>query len=152
MSTYNALSVPNYSKLIDGVYDLKRKYGSSDRYWNSAVFLDSSYLRYPTHQTVQVLSDYWNPKIFEHAQLADFYSIPNFEKQHYGFSDTEIQKLKRIWDWKIADWDGKEQQVREHRYNFGKFFKEHDIRRGTDFRKVFPELESFYVECLRMKL
>ena len=152
MSTYNALSVPNYSKLIDGVYDLKRRYGSSDRYWNSAVFLDSSYLRYPTHQTVQVLSDYWNPKIFEHAQLADFYSIPNFEKQHYGFSDTEIQKLKRIWDWKIAEWDGKEEQVREHRYNFGKFFKEHDVRRGTDFRKAFPELESFYVECLRMKL
>ena len=152
MSTYNALSVPNYSKLIDGVYDLKRRYGSSDRYWNSAVFLDSSYLRYPTHQTVQVLSDYWNPKIFEHAQLADFYSIPNFEKQHYGFSDTEIQKLKRIWDWKIAEWDGKEEQVREHRYNFGKFFKEHDKRRGTDFCKTFPELADFYNDCLEIKL
>ena len=41
MSTYNALSVPNYDKLIEGVYDLKKQYGSSDRYWNSAVFLDS---------------------------------------------------------------------------------------------------------------
>ena len=36
MSTYNALSVPNYHKLIEGVYDLKKQYGSSDRYWNSA--------------------------------------------------------------------------------------------------------------------
>ena len=44
MSTYNVLSVPNYHKLIKGVYDLKRRFGSSDRYWNSAVFLDSSYL------------------------------------------------------------------------------------------------------------
>ena len=152
MSTYNALSVPNYTKLIDGVYDLKRTYGSQDRYWNSAVFLDSSYLRFPTHQTVQVLTDYWNPKIFEQAQLADFYSIPSFERQHYGYSDIEIQKLKRIWDWKIANWDGKEKQVKEYRYNFGKYFQEHDKRRGTDFCKTFPELESFYHECLEIKL
>ena len=152
MSTYNALSVPNYTKLIDGVYDIKKKYGSNDRYWNSAVFLDSSYLRFPTHQTVQVLTDYWNPKIFEQAQLADFYSIPAFDKQHYGYSDIEIQKIKRIWDWKIATWDEKEKQVKEHRYNFGKFFQEQDKRRGTDFCKTFPELESFYRECLEIKL
>ena len=69
MSTYNALSVPNYHKLIEGVYGLKEKYGSSDRYWNSAVFLDSSYLRFPSHQTVQVLPDKWTKNIFEQAQL-----------------------------------------------------------------------------------
>ena len=82
MSTYNALSVPNYDKLINNVYKLKTKYGSSDRYWNSAVFLDSSYLRYPTHQTVQVLRT-MEQKIFEQAQLADFLGVPLFENQHY---------------------------------------------------------------------
>ena len=152
MSTYNALSVPNYTKLIDGVYDIKRKYGSSDRYWNSAVFLDSSYLRFPQHQTVQVLPTKWNKVIYEQAQLADFYSVPSFEKQHYGYSDIEIQKLKRIWDWKIARWDNKEQQVKEQRYNFGKYFQEHDKRRGTDFCKTFPELADFYRQCLEIKL
>ena len=152
MSTYNALSVPNYTKLIDGVYDLKKTYGSNDRYWNSAIFLDSSYLRFPTHQTVQVLPDEWNRKIFEQAQLADFYGVPAFDKQHYGYSDIEIQKLKRIWDWKIAHWTEKEQQVREHRYNFGKYFQEHDKRRGTNFCKTFPELEEFYRKCLEIKL
>ena len=64
MSTYNALSVPNYQKLLDGVYGLKKTYGSDDRYWNSAVFLDSSYLRYPTHQTVQVLPQKWSMKYY----------------------------------------------------------------------------------------
>ena len=54
MSTYNALSVPNYHKLIDGVLGLKEDYGTADRYWASAVFLDSSYLRYPQHQSVQI--------------------------------------------------------------------------------------------------
>ena len=152
MSTYNALSVPNYTKLIDGVYDLKRQFGSDDRYWKSALFLDSSYLRFPTHQTVQVLPQVWNKTIYEQAQLADFYSIPAFDKQFHGYSDIEIQKIKRIWDWKVADWDQKEQQVKEQRYNFGKYFQEHDKRRGTDFCKTFPELESFYRDCLEIKL
>ena len=152
MSTYNALSVPNYDKLINDVYKLKTKYGTPDRYWNSAVFLDSSYLRFPTHQTVQVLPDEWNKNIFQQAQLADFLGVPLFENRFIGYSDIEIQKIKRIWDWKIADWDGKEQQIREHRYNFGKFFKEHDKRRGTDFCKTFPELADFYNDCLEIKL
>jgi len=152
MSTYNALSVPNYHKLIEGVYGLKEKYGSSDRYWNSAVFLDSSYLRFPTHQTVQILPDKWNKNIFQQAQLADFLGVPLFENKFIGYSDIEVQKIKRIWDWKIAEWPNKEQQVKEHRYNFGKMFQEHDKRRGTDFRKVFPELADFYNDCLEIKL
>ena len=45
-----------------------------------------------------------------------------------------------------------EQQVKEQRYNFGKYFQEHDKRRGTDFCKTFPELESFYRDCLEIKL
>ncbi len=39
-----------------------------------------------------------------------------------------------------------------HRYNFGKYFQEHDKRRGTDFCKIFPELEEFYQDCLEIKL
>ena len=52
----------------------------------------------------------------------------------------------------MASWDEKEEQVRQQRYNFGKFFQEHDKRRGTNFCKTFPELEEFYNECLKIKL
>ena len=152
MSTYNALSVPNYQKLIHGIYDLKEKYASEDRYWNSATFLDSSYLRYPTHQTVQVLPTIWDKEILRQAQLLDFLAVPEFHSTNIGYSDIEIQKVKRIYDWKVAQWDGKEKQVKEQRYNFGKYFKEHDKRRGTDFCRVFPELEEFYKQCLEIKL
>jgi len=152
MSTYNALSVPNYTKLIDGIYKLKARYASEDRYWNSAVFLDSSYLRYPTHQTVQVLPTIWDREILRQAQYLDFLAVPEFSTDYIGYSDIEIQKIKRIYDWKTADWEGKEQQVKEHRYNFGKYFQEHDKRRGTDFCKVFPELEDFYKSTLEIKL
>ena len=149
MSTYNALSVPNYTKLIDGVFDLKRIYASQDRYWNSAVFLDSSYLRYPLHQAAQVLPREWDIEILRQAQLTDFYSVPKFDKDYFGYSDIEIQKIKRIYDWTTST---DEEKIVKQRYDFGKFFKEHDKRRGTNFRKTFPELEEFYNNCLRINL
>ena len=155
MSTYNALSVPNYRPLLHNVYDLKQQYFSEDRYWSSAVFLDSSYLRHPTHQTVQVLPDVWNKEILKQAQLVDYYSVlwgAEYQNKIAGYSDVEIQKIKRIYDWKIAKWEGKDEQVLQQRYNFGKFFQEHDKRRGTDFCKVFPELADFYNDCLEIKL
>jgi hypothetical protein len=150
MSTYNALSVPNYDKLIDGVYTLKKEYGSPDRYWNSATFLDSSYLRYPQHQTVQILPMEWSNEIFKQAQLVDFLSIPIFEHMHIGYSDIEIQKIKRIYDWMISRND--DEVLNRNRRDFGIFFKEHDKRRGTDFCNVFPELADFYHKCLEIKL
>ena len=152
MSTYNALSVPKYDELIYGIYDLKKEYGSEDRYWNSAVFLDSSYLRYPTHQTVQVLEDKWNNHILTQAQLMDYLGTPLFDHKYIGYSDIEIQKVKRIFDWRTTNWPEKENQVKEQRYNFGKFFQEHDKRRGTNFVEVFPELEDFYHSTLEISL
>ena len=150
MSTYNALSVPSYKKLLDGVYGLKKTYGSDDRYWNSAVFLDASYLRYPTHQTVQILPQKWTNEILQQAQYADYLGVPLFDNKHIGYSDIEIQKLKRIFDWMISADD--KVAINRQRYNFGKFFKEHDIRRGTNFKETFPEFADFYNDCQRIKL
>jgi|TARA_R110000851_G_scaffold87845_1_gene191508 organic radical activating enzyme len=150
MSTYNGLSIPGYHKLINGIYQLKEEYGSTDRYWNSAAFLDSSYLRFPTHQTVQVMPKEWASKIYEDAQLADFLSVPLFDHKYVGYSDIEIQKIKRIYDWMLSPVD--EQRLKTQRRNFGHYFREHDKRRGTDFCKVFPEFEEFYHECLNIRL
>ena len=150
MSTYNALSVPNYHKLIEGVYDLKKSYGSMDRYWSSAVFLDTSYLRYPTHQTVQVLPQNFSKNIFEQAQLADFLAVPLFENKYIGYSDIEIQKIKRTYDWmKSVNHD---ETLLRNQYNFGVFVDEHDRRRSTNFSQTFPELEEFYHFCKSIKL
>ena len=150
MVTYNALSVLRYNKLIKGVYDLKETYNSSDRYWNSAVFLDTSYLRYPGHQTVQVLPESFAPLVFEQAKYADFLSTIEFNHTHIGYSDIEIQKIKRTYDWMISDKDP--QKLLTLQRDFHIFFKEHDRRRGTNFVKTFPELEEFYNYCGEIKL
>lgn len=148
MSTYNALSVPNYHKLIDGVYDLKSQYTTSERYWDSAVILDSSYLRYPTHQTVQVLDSTWDDVVFKQAQQTTFLETPN--PIIPGYLDIEIQKIKRIYDWMITR--DKNLELNTQRYDFGKYFTEHDKRRGTNFEKTFPELADFFNYTKTIKL
>jgi hypothetical protein len=150
MSTYNALSVFNYEQLIHNVYTLKDQYASTDRYWNSAVFLDSSYLRYPLHQTVQVLPYDFSKYILDQAKLITYYAAPSFSPEHIGYSDVEVQKVKRIYDWMLAPQDP--QQQMKNRYSFYQYFSNHDIRRGTDFVKTFPELEEFYNFCKTIKI
>ena len=150
MSTYNALSIPSYKELIHGVYDLKEEFNSNDRYWNSATFLDSSYLRYPQHQTVQIMEQKWAIEVFKQAQLMDFLAIPIFEHMYVGYSDIEIQKVKRIYDWMVSPINSN--ALTRQRHDFGVFVKQHDERRGTNFVKAFPELEEFYQNCLEIKI
>ena len=150
MSTYNALSVFSYPQLIQGVYKLKNDYASNDRYWNSAVFLDSSYLRFPLHQTVQVLPHQFANNILDQSKLITYYAAPSFSHEHIGYSDVEVQKVKRIYDWMIAPQDATQQM--RNRYSFYQYFSNHDKRRGTDFCKTFPELEEFYNFCGTIKI
>jgi organic radical activating enzyme len=150
MATYNALSIFNYHKLIKEVFKLKEEYASTDRYWNSATFLDSSYLRYPLHQTVQVLPRQFSNYIKEQSKLISYYATPSFDARNIGYSDVEVQKVKRIYDWMLAPQDATQQM--KNRYSFYKYFNEHDRRRGTDFVKTFPELEEFYNFCKTIQL
>lgn len=150
MSTYNALSVFKYNRLISEIYKLKCEYGSTQRYWNSAIFLDTSYLRYPQHQTVKILPIELSNNIINQSKLMSYYSTPSFEDRLIGYSDIEMQKIKRIYDWMIVPTD--EKVLNELRYNFFKHFEEHDNRRNTNFVTTFPELEEFYNTCKNIKL
>jgi organic radical activating enzyme len=155
MSTYNALSVTSYDKLINGVYNLKKEFASTQRAWTTPVSLDASYLRYPQHQTVQVLPMSFSETVKSHADLATsyeeiFHVNLNDDGVSYGFTQMEIPKIKRIYDWMITPQD--EKMLNVHRKDFYNFFNEHDIRRGTNFGKTFPELNDFYNNCKEIKI
>ena len=84
MSTYNALSVFSFPKLIKEVYELKKEFASTDRDWVSSVFLDASYLRYPTHQTIQVLGGEFADLVkkqgdYDVKSLGFNYRMPDFQ-------------------------------------------------------------------------
>jgi hypothetical protein len=154
MVTYNALSVPNYDKMLYDVYDLKVKHKGNDRYWPGAILVDTSYLRHPQHQAVKTLMNDknfdWSQNVWKQAETMYYLQAPYFAKQEAGYGDLEIIKMKRIYDWMRSD---EENNIKDMRmFNFYNYFRSHDERRGTDFCKTFPELEDFYNQCKEIKL
>jgi len=143
MATFNALSVFTYDKLIDRIFELKKKYHNQERYWISAIQLDTSYLRWPSHLSVQILDKKDKELILNSAKKALYYGIKEFTHDNYGFSNVEIQKIKRIYDYAMGTsvlFD-----VEKNRKDFIKFVDQYDGRRGTNFLETFPQLEEFYV-------
>ena len=146
MSTYNALSVPNYKYLIEDVVELKKRHHNPYRYWGSSLLLDSSYLRFPEHQSIKILEDKWVSAIDEQAKLVDFYEqVRTGVVDGHGFTDIEINKIIRIKDWFTSPEGNK--MIDTNRKDFYTFITQHDIRRNTNFCKTFPELEEFYHKC-----
>lgn len=155
MATYNALSVPRYLGLMEWVFSMKRKHNNPQRYWISALTLDSAYLRYPHHQTVKILPKEFRKEIekcVEYAEKMDtIYPRAEIEvwKNYYtGFTGVEITKIKRILDW--FDSEDKPHVIKRNRRDFYRFVNEHDKRRGTNFLETFPEFEGFYELCKKI--
>jgi organic radical activating enzyme len=143
MATYNALSVFSYSDLVDKVFEYKKKYANGERYWVSALQLDTSYLRWPTHLSVKILEPEHKELILKSAEKALYYGIKNFTKDNYGFSNVEIQKMKRLYDYAVGDSNFNQDKYRK---DFVKFVDEYDKRRNTDFLGTFPQLNKLYAE------
>jgi metallo-beta-lactamase family protein len=59
-----------------------------------------------------------------------------------GFTDIEISKVNRIYDWMMIKEN--DRTINTNRRDFKIFVDEHDKRRGTNFIKTFPEFEDFY--------
>ncbi len=143
MATFNALSVFTYGELIDKVFEMKKKHQNNQRYWVSAIQLDTAYLRWPSHLSVQILDNEHKQLILKSAEKALYYGIKTYKHDNYGFSNVEIQKIKRIYDYAVGVsvlFD-----VKKNRKDFIKFVDEYDQRRGTNFVETFPQLKEFYV-------
>jgi organic radical activating enzyme len=143
MATYNALSVFTYDKVIDKVFELKKKHNNGQRYWVSALQLDTSYLRWPEHLSIKILEPEHFKLILEQAKKMLYYGIKVFTHGNYGFSNVEIQKIKRIYDYAISTSNF---DIEGNRKDFVKFVDELDRRRGTDFSSTFPELKELYAK------
>ena len=150
MVTYNALSVFNFDIFIEQLYLLKDKYNSEERYTPNAVVADISYLRHPSHQSVRILPKRFQELIKKQVLLMRKIHDKGFEsKPDDVFSHMEVEKLQRIYDWCQGKIDSK--KLKRDRYDFYKFFYNHDKRRNTDFLGIFPELKEFWEECSKIK-
>ena len=69
--------------------------------------------------------------------------MKEYTQENYGFSNTEIQKIKRIYDYAISH--SAVYDIEKNRKDFVKFVDQYDKRRGTSFLETFPELTNLYV-------
>lgn len=141
MSTFNALSVFTYDELIDKVFEVKKKHANKQRYWVSAIQLDTSYLRWPTFLSVKILEEQQKQLILKSAEKALYLGMKKFDHDNYGFSNIEIQKIKRLYDYAIGTTSFDKEKYRKE---FVSFVDQYDERRNTNFVETFPQMEDFY--------
>jgi len=149
MSTYNALSVPSYSRFLEDIIMLKKKYFKPE-FKFSPVLLDIPYLRYPDHQTIFILTENFVKTVYDHVTFM-YANLENkdWEGSAYrGFHAFEAERMKRIYEM-LLNHPKKDDEAfnRAKRIDFVKFVDEHDVRRNTNFLETFPEMTEFYNHC-----
>lgn len=140
--TFNVLSYTGIFEYIQNILKLRQEF-SHDR---QMIWFDIPQLMSP---------DYMNPRMYtnridELRKCVEFMeNNKDGETEEFkGFSDFEIEKVKRLINWIEAGHDfDKETAMR----NFYRFFTEHDKRRGTDFLGTFPELGPLWRKCENLK-
>ena len=92
--------------------------------------------------------DYMNPKliperVIQLEQCVEYmeYNKDGDKNEFQGFSDFEINKVKRLINWIKADTGFDRETAKK---NFKLFFQQHDKRRNTNFVDVFPSLKDYY--------
>lgn len=142
MCTFNALSVTSFGKMFNTVFELNKKYSNSHRV--KPILIDIAYLRNPEYQSVKVLTKDFNEifkKTIQQVELKDFV----IEGRKNSYYHLEIIKLKRLYDWMQEPISVDEKNKLQRA--FYSFFSQMDERRGLDFCKTFPEMESFWKIC-----
>lgn len=139
MATYNLLSIPRFRKLLEWLLDYRKQY--AEKHWKH-IWIDISYLRYPSWQTVS-LADQKLLDIIK-SDLEFMKSNDQEVVGYHGFQDTEIEKFERMYEYAVSS--SKNLNPIEH-VRFYNFYKEHDARKGFDFVETFPELEKLYNDC-----
>ncbi len=136
MVTFNLLSVPRFKELLEVVGQLKAQHPE--------LILDLSYLREPEYLRANLLPPIWSEEV---KQCLLF-----MKEQGEIFSEHEVNKLDRIYQWMKAPLEGEQKLLAQKmRADFFVFVNEYDRRQGKDFLQTFSELKSFYIDCKKDK-
>ena len=155
MSTFNIFSIFSYKELIEKIYELKIRYYQPNRFWNTSIILDTSYLRYPTFLDFKLISNYIKPDYFVECEnfmkdRTTYRSLNFFQPQSVedvGFSLKEIEKVTRLKEIFIKESQIKIEDKDLSYFNdckdFTRFIMKYEMRRNVNCLEYFPELDTF---------
>lgn len=140
INTFNLFSIYKLKEYLEMILDLRKKF-NTDR---QKVWFDLPILETPQWICINNCGDYEKNIIKDCIKFMKD-NIELESDMFKGFKDYEIDKLQRNLDW-IDEQKLTEKELKVNKANFYLYFKEYDIRRGTNLLRTFPELESFYKE------
>ena len=138
--TANLLSLPNWLTYIKNIHKLRCEF-NTDR---QLIWFDTPMLHDPKWMSMKLAS----PELLHSLQQSiEFMEAhPETSNNRFkGFKDFEVDKVRRLYEWAQVPLNTNEQEIAMK--DFYKFFTEHDIRRGTNIRTTFPELNNFITKC-----
>jgi hypothetical protein len=140
--TMNNLSVTGLPHLFAGILGLRKIYSKTYQ----RVWFDTPVLRQPTWQSLQLLPESYVDEL-EQLWAWMIRQIERPEEPFQGFKDYEIARLDRDIAWMRDGQQLDSAYINKNKADFYRFFTEHDRRRGTDFLKMFPEMNAWWKEC-----
>jgi organic radical activating enzyme len=146
MTTFNALSPARFPLLLSDIARINRPYVTMQNgRIKKRTHLDISHLMQPEIFSAWVLTPRWIEKIEKLATLME----TRFEESQLagGFSEFEIQKMKRIAAWARNTSENPLQDPNYFRALFYIFTQQFEEREGKKFADVFPEMEDYYLSC-----
>ena len=144
MITFNILSVPSFTKLLNKILEWRVRYNGTDQNKWQRIRFDTPYLKEPLQYDMLILpKDEFMPYMKQHLA---FIKDNLDDKDRTKFSELEYEKFRRVVDY-MDSTNYTAEKLKEGRRDFYNWFTEYDRRRGTDFTKTFPELENFYYDC-----
>lgn len=143
MITFNILTVTTFKSLLEKILEWRTKY-NDDTLTRSRIRFDTPYLKEPLQYDMNILpKKEFMPYMYE---ALEFMTQNQDDNDSTKFSSLEIEKFRRVVKYmETSIYD--DEKIAEGRKDFYRWFKEYDIRRGTNFETTFPEMIEFFNFC-----
>lgn len=136
MVTFNILSVTSFVSLLEKILEWRQKY-------QYRVWFDTQYLTEPLQYSILLLpKEQYLP--YMHRAL-EFIKSNLDDNDGTKFTTAEYKKFEQILTY-METTNLSDEKLLDGRRDFGRWFSEHDVRRGTDFEKTFPEMLRIFNE------
>jgi organic radical activating enzyme len=136
MMTINSLCLYSITEFMDDMFSLKEKYGMNN------PGIDLNILRWPAFMSPTNLPEGEKRKL--HKKLSDWFAIKTTHPLMMDHERSQIERLISYIDVIEQGHVETEEDIEKHHHDFKSFYTQHDKRRGSDFRKAFPDAVEWY--------
>jgi organic radical activating enzyme len=135
MTTFNALSITTFEQFLLDIFELRCQFNPAESFNRVPIMIN--YLRWPPYLDVRLL-----PLALRQQAAPRFHHLMMQRTRRTSpnpcgrFYLEEIDQIARLGKFMLSELP----EVERYRQDFAKYIIEYDRRRGTDFKKTFPDL------------